>query len=127
MQPHSVVPTAKSCYNCLNQIATSTEPFACIDSWESLTGSCCDPLSSGNTNDNYCSNGPNTLCSNRVKEPKSKFSKYAFCPFEREKCYQKPLISTSFTSARIAATTLAFSKEDVCSWKLVPNDSELYF
>jgi hypothetical protein len=28
---------------------------------------------------------------------------------------------------RVAATTIAFSKEDVCSWKLVPNDSELYF
>jgi hypothetical protein len=36
-------------------------------------------------------------------------------------------MTTSFGSQRIAATTMIFGKEDVCSWKLLPSDSEFYF
>ena len=32
-QPRSQIPKVKGCYNCLNQVASTTEPFACIDSW----------------------------------------------------------------------------------------------
>jgi hypothetical protein len=54
-------------------------------------------------------------------------ARYAYCPFNLDKCYQKPIISASKTVQEVAATTINFLNKDVCSWKLFSAESELYF
>lgn len=57
----------------------------------------------------------------------TEFHKYMYCPFELDKCFQKPLISASKTVQQLGATTINFVAKDVCSWKLVSSESDLYF
>ena len=66
----------------------------------------------------------NYLCSSRFVR---KAVKYATCPFDTDKCISKPVINARSSVLNTQATTFNFKNKDVCSWKLKPSDSELYF
>lgn len=56
-----------------------------------------------------------------------KYGRYSFCPFDYDACFEQPILEDANMVTNIAVSTVKFTKDKVCNWKLVPADSELYF
>lgn len=86
MADRTLVPDQISCLECADG---DPENMVCLDSWNDLKGWCCKK---GDTS-NYCKLGrSNQMCSGLTEK-----GGYAFCPFEIDKCYPKPVLSMSTT------------------------------
>ena len=107
--------TTSNCLGCLN--AKYSNKF-CLTNWASQTGYCCDKSVIAD----YCSS-ERYYCSDNAPNAAVKLS---YCPFNPAKCYGKPVDTLDVNLVHTGATTLAFTKDDVCSWRL-RSISEYYF
>ena len=87
------VPNSISCYDCLDSKVTNeiSGSFVCLNSWDSENASCCKPPIKGQNISPFCKKSNSGLCSART----TGFGKYAYCPFDTQKCLSKPLITAS--------------------------------
>ena len=104
--------------NCIACFNTRYSYKFCLTNWASTTGYCCDK----SLQTDYCSS-ERYYCSDNAPNNAVKLS---YCPFNSAKCYGKPIDTLDVNIVQTAATTLAFTKDDVCSWKLRAV-SEYYF
>lgn len=97
--------------------------YMCIDSWDATTGLCCKDQTSL-----ACKKANTSLCSSSLTfSSASNYTKYAYCPFSNKKCFNQPILSASTTVQEVAASTIDFGDSDVCSWKMLAPESEIYF
>ncbi len=109
---YTVTDSCTTCYN-----AKYSNKF-CLTSWASTSGYCCDKA----VTTDYCSS-ERYFCSDNAPNTAVKLS---YCPFIPSKCYGKAIETLDTNIEKIGATTLAFTTNDVCSWR-IRSTSEYYF
>mmetsp|Transcript_15587 Transcript_15587/g.11349 ORF Transcript_15587/g.11349 Transcript_15587/m.11349 type:complete len:175 (+) Transcript_15587:2-526(+) len=117
--------TTSDCWSCLNPTDAYTTNKYCSSVEGLSTGYCCNVTSSSD----YCASSSYYLCSDLAQ---SVSMKYYFCPNDVAKCFTTSLYSTDLgylnnkviylrdDSNYTAGTTLDFSANDTCAWRLIP-------